>query len=150
MANAYPFKTKEITFGSKTYLIRESPPLKFIDDLTRKLRKIKQIEDEEAREDASDGLVNDLLRQMLVKPRFTQEYYDNEADMDDWELGMQMFAEFKAIIELRTADLKKKPAELLGNPIMGLPRSLKETLKLSRGITSSTSATRSSSPGKST
>jgi len=143
-------KTIEKTVGDKTFKIRAKMPMKVIDEMTMKYRKIANLDDPEERELQSLPLRNDLLAAMLVEPKFTDDYYENEADMDDWQLGMDLLGELTEALSLRAADLKKKRAGLLDSRVTELPASLSETKRLSAGSRNSTSVTRSKSRETST
>ena len=143
-------KTIEKTVGDKTFKLRAKMPLKIIDDMTFKFKQINDVEDPGEREAMSVPLRNDLLRAMIIEPKFTEEYYENEADMDDFELGMILIAELTEALQLRASDLKKKQTGLLDSRVTGLPASLEETKRHAVGSRNSTSVTPSKSRVKST
>lgn len=124
-------KMKEMICGDKLFRIKEKIPLKVLDDIVREQKRLAKIEDEDERELASLPIRNMIFKKMvdsieelggrLIIATPTDEYLENEADLDDFEAAMGLMEDVGKAIEARFDEQKKKV--LLSPGSRPLPRS---------------------------
>ena len=101
-------ETKIIERGTKKFEVRVKPPFQLMDEVVKIHRKLsKSIEDEDEREIAMLPVKNMVFKKMVIDPKITDEYLEDEADIDDWNAAMDIFKAVFEDIQARMEDEKK-------------------------------------------
>lgn len=104
--------TRKLTCGDKVFTIRTKIPLKLLDEVVREQKRIVKLEEDDDKELASIPLRDMVFKRMVVDPIITDEYLDNEADLDDFDAALQLLMEIGETIRERFDEEKKKGLSL--------------------------------------
>ncbi len=106
-------KTEKKIFGDKTFEIRVKIPLQIIDWMMRNSTSLQNLEEGEMTEEKVEKSLevrNKLAQKMIISPKITDEYLEEDADEDDLECFMYLQERMGNVIEAKFTDLKESPS----------------------------------------
>lgn len=92
-------KTEEIVIGDKTFKVRTKPSYRILNECAQMGIYLNNVTDPLKAAEIQAGMQHKVLKLMVVEPVITDEYLDNEAGIEEFNLSVQLSVEIKKIMQ---------------------------------------------------